>query len=57
MTGDTVSVDVLREPAQFGTVTVNWKIQGLANLDPAQSFQVYEGTVQFQPVSKLQQSL
>ncbi|XP_053406315.1 adhesion G-protein coupled receptor V1-like [Mercenaria mercenaria] len=47
--GDTVSVDVLRSPSQFGTVTVNWEIQGLGGLNPSQSFQVYEGSLEFLP--------
>ncbi|XP_052793587.1 adhesion G-protein coupled receptor V1-like [Mya arenaria] len=47
--GDTISVDVVRSPSQFGTVNVDWSIQGLNGLDPAGGFQTYEGTLQFLP--------
>lgn len=48
--GDTVSVDVLRSPFQYGNVTVNWEIQGLGGLDPSQTFMVYRGSIEFQAV-------
>ncbi|KAL4228132.1 hypothetical protein ACF0H5_013567 [Mactra antiquata] len=49
ISGDTVFLNVLRSPAQFGTVEVDWEIQGLNGLEPANSFMVDEGVITFLP--------
>jgi len=51
VSGDTVSLQVNRDPSQFGTVDVSWSIIGLNGLDPSQGFMIHQGTLTFLPVS------
>ena len=50
--GDVMSVNITRSAASHGTVYVDWSVEGKGGLDPANGFNMYNGSLTFLPVSK-----